>query len=217
MFSGKLSPITTPPPSTDKVLRRYSRHSRDEGNLDLVEPLLNERVSADESAIAQVTIMDQELSISPASEHSSVNPTGDNESSVKEHHHNSVDQTSAVNLSQKQKGSDGEDRVVEYENPCETESSEPLTTETSSSVSVAEQDEESRCSSKFIESSRLITQYKICLLDTQSYLWILTQSQGHQQKRSVLFEDQQSMCGLSSCGGIKFSLACCDGIIILLS
>ena len=156
MFSGKLSPITTPPPSTDQVLRRYSRHSRDEGNFDPAELHLNESASADESATAQVTVLDQELSTSPVSraklqldlmvsEHSSVKPTDSNENTVNEHHHNSMEQAGAVNLSQKENGNDGEDRVVEYENPCETESSEPLTTETSSSVSVAEQDEESRC------------------------------------------------------------------------
>lgn len=168
MFSGKLSPVATAPPSTDRILNLYSRHSRDNSQVDLEQMAnshstpSNRKVSADETNSAgagfQLTSTPtqggsgvtegasdldgggQELSISPRTRAAL-------QLDLLVHEHPPVktseteEVTKVIATGDSQPNCD-DDRVVEFENPGDTESSsEPLTTETSSSVPVGDEDE----------------------------------------------------------------------------
>ena len=157
MFSRKLSPVS-PPPSTDKV-NFYSRHSSSNSLADLTSHKPGSSTTEDYGIKIPIRSGEShpEVSLSPASrvklqldllvrDHES-----DSESKLTNQvSHREVGTAYPENNEDvvyvEEKCRSGEDRVVEYENPCETESSEPLTTETTSSFPAGDEDEQSRFS-----------------------------------------------------------------------
>ncbi len=147
MFSRKLSPVS-PPPSTDKV-NFYSRHSSSNSLADLTSHKPGSSTTEDYGIKIPIRSGEShpEVSLSPASrvklqldllvrDHES-----DSESKLTVGTAYPKNNEDVVYVEEK-----CEDRVVEYENPCETESSEPLTTETTSSFPAGDEDEQSRFS-----------------------------------------------------------------------
>ena len=175
MFSGKLSPVTAPP-SADRVLNLYSRHSRDNSQADLVQMAdgqsssSSRKVSTDETIPLTstpshedpsdpVSARDQngdgrELSISPRTR-------AKLQLDLLVHEHppvkisNAEEVAKVVAMGDNQPSYD-EDRFVEFENPGYTESSEPLTTETtSSSFPVGDENE----SMKYVHVEQYTSEY----------------------------------------------------------
>lgn len=139
MFSGKLSPITTAPPSTDRILNLYSRHSRDNSQVDLRQPS-SRKASAEESNLGLVHTQTTSVPTEDETGHApSISPGTQAKLQLDMMvHKHSREEPSDPREEDVKVGEDGEqpsstgDRLLEFEHPEDTSSSDPLTTESSS-------------------------------------------------------------------------------------
>lgn len=189
MFSGKLSPVTTAPPSTDRVLNLYSRHSRNNSQADLAQMAdssssSSRKVSTDETSVG---VADAPLTSTPSHDNSSVTfSAGDPNSDGQEltvspktraklqldllvHEHpplktSEADEVTKVIAMGDDQPSCDEDRFVEYENPGDTESSEPVTTETTTSSFPADDESEGMKYAHILLSTVCALVKHMCLL-----------------------------------------------------